>query len=216
MLNKLAIAGLACYGISVLAGCGSSGDPGPTTREAFIADGQAFAAESDRLELLQDTTSLNMPTIGAVTYTGFSAVVIDTGTVSTFMIGDATMTADFAAGTVTGNMSNFVGGTGPTADEQGEEVLNSLVSYNGSLVLSNGDIGDADASDITASFGGTLTGAGNTFVFDGVMFGVFKGNPAMGGTPNIRGALVESSSSLTTTTANGIVAEGSAGFVVGK
>ena len=212
--SKLFIAAGVTFGF--LAGCGS-GDPSPTMREEFENDGEAAFAMAERLDALQDTTALNMPTIGAVTYTGTSAVVVDTASQTTFMIGDATMTADFAAGTVSGNMSNFVGGTGPSTDEDpSDAVLDNLVGYAGTLDLRNGDIGDADASDITAGFGGTLTGGGNTFVFDGVMFGVFKGNPAMGDAPNIRGALVESSEPLTTITANGATADGLAGFVVSK
>lgn len=212
-INKLVMAGLAC---AVLAGCGGSSDPALTPREAFLADGRDFRAESRRLGFLQDTTARYMPSVGTVTYTGSSEVVVDTAAETTFMYGDATMTADFAAETVTGSMSNFIGGTGPAADVPGDAALDNLVSYAGTLNLSNGDIGDADASDISANFGGTLTGGGNTFVFEGFMFGVFKGNPAMGGAPNIQGALVESASALTTVTANGVVADGAVGFEVSK
>ena len=216
MISKPVIAAMACSGLLVLAGCGGSSEPALTTREAFTADGLAFVDESERLLALQDTTARNMPTVGSVTYTGSSAVVVDTATETTFMLGDATMTANFAAGTVAGSMSNFVGGTGPSGDDPGVDALDNLVSYDGALTLSNGDIGDADASDISAAFGGTLIGGGTTFVFDGFMFGVFKGNPAMGGAPNIQGAVVESAADLTTITANGAAASGLAGFEVSQ
>lgn len=207
---------LTCAGLLPLAGCGGSNESALTTREAFIADGQAFVAERERLEALRDTTTLNLPTVGEVTYTGSSALVVDTATETTFMIGDATMTADFAAGTVAGAMSHFVGATGPSADDPGDDALNNLVSYDGTLDLRNGVIGQIRGNDILTDFGGTLTGGSDTFTFDGLMVGVFKGNPAMGGTPNIQGALVESDDGEIAITANGAAASGVVGFEVSK
>jgi hypothetical protein len=194
--------------LSVLAGCGSSdGANAPTLREQFLATVAEGDAISDRYQPPRlATTPLNMPDTGQVTYNGASGVIVETPTSITLLAGDARVVADFATNTLSGNMSNFIGVTGPNTDDPSEEVLDSATAYTGELSVTNGVIGSIVASGVAADFGGTLTGQGNVIVIDGTMIGQFFGNP------NPVGLLMNSNEATTTTTLNGVAVTGTAGI----
>ncbi|SMX24682.1 hypothetical protein [Boseongicola aestuarii] len=146
----------------LLAGCGG----GTTAYEAFDNQGQSI---SDRANLLYLEEGYTDPsTLPASTTATFEGVIaIATLDESLEVLGDLELIADFnGPGGVAGSATNFV-----------DETSNP---YTGTLTISNGAI-DRTA-DINTEFtysariDGPLTGASDTYVFDGFLDGDFIGN----------------------------------------
>lgn len=117
------------------------------------------------LNTLNQTTPAQMPAVGTATYAGFITGTFDPAPGSTDdILGDATLTADFGAGTVAGNMTNFTSSNG--------------VAMSGSLALTNGVIG---TNTFTSTVGGTLGyGTDTVTIASTTAGGIFLGSSAQG------------------------------------
>lgn len=154
-------------GVMGLAGCGGGAD----YAEAYAARSDANNAMLDRLDARFNTAFDGMPTAGSATYTGYAVIKHSDGVSDDAQfLGDASVTADFANGTVEGQASNFGGWHNNSA----------VGSYSGSVVLSGGVIGINRPNDLGAYFSGTLVRGADTIVIDGGMIGDFKGTPIIG------------------------------------
>lgn len=116
----------------------------------------------DEIGALPPTLSIEMPTSGTATYTGYATGEIEVSAVLTdVIIADASLTANFGAATISGSLDNFE--------------ASSLATMSGSLMLSSGSIvSSAFASDVD----GVLAYGADTITIDGVLIGGFVGASA--------------------------------------
>lgn len=204
------MAAATCLGLVSLNACGSSGEgmtPTPTpydpARAAFLTAGTDALAQFTRLDGRLPTNDRNIPDVGQVTYSGASLISVDTATESTLLIGQASVVADFTANSMSGSMSNFVGGTRPVGAAP-DAATTDYARYDGSLTLDNGIIVSVGPIDFVVDFSGTLTGNGDQIVLSGTMPGEFRGNPG------IAGVLAETP--LGSATVNGVATDAIVGF----
>lgn len=165
---------LGVVGVIGLAGCGGSGST--SFADAFAARSDANNAMLGRLNSKPNTSFVGMPTVGSATYNGYAVIKHTNGVIDDAQfLGDAQITADFGAGTVSGQASNFEGwhNDGP------------LGSYAGTVTLSGGVIGMSRPNDLGAFINGTLVQGPDTIVISGGMFGDFKGTPILGAVTQI-------------------------------
>ncbi|MEL6640786.1 MAG: hypothetical protein AAFP98_05670 [Pseudomonadota bacterium] len=227
---------LAILAVAACSGGGSSGGGtagiGSTNGDSdlvfdAIASASAAAADTDAvnfataLDTFQDdvadvdgrplddynfTKFTDVPSTGTASYSGFINV-------------NAGPSADLTAGLDVD--VNFVS-EALTADQTTDFFANSngdLVAYNGELTFTNGKI-QARGVDNSArlDIAGTLTGAGNSVVVDGEIFGKLVGTPIVGISANTtvaEAAATGNPERAMNITLNGnAVSDGSAGFVV--
>lgn len=136
-----------------------------------------------------------MPTTGTATYDGTMSVELDTAGDQTLLYGDAAVSADFGAGTLSGRVTDFVG-----RDHRG-----SVDTYDGSLALTDGRIAVQRPNDFRLDYGGTLTGNDSAIDLSGTIDGSFKGDP-------IRGLLGYDTDPLAVV--NGAIVDGAVGLAV--
>ena len=120
----------------------------------------------ERLALLPETDTLDMPVSGTARYDGYAAyssstsdpvrIVSDPDTLS-----EVQLTANFGSSTISGSATNFQSYEG--------------VDIDGALAITNGTIVDAT---LTADIGGTLTEDGVNVSYDGEIQGGFLGEDA--------------------------------------
>lgn len=158
MMMKLAGTFGAVASVMMLSGCLGGG--GSETPEARLERGQRLY---DRIEQQPYTDAAAMPTAGSATYVG--AAVFGAGTdsynVSTPVIGDLTMTADFSAASVNGTVSRI-------QDIDSRRMMAGSIGLNGSITGSNiaGTVsGSVDTYRVDGNFAGGFTGAGADYVF---------------------------------------------------
>jgi len=142
-------------------------DSGTTVTDgtpSYATQAAAYNAMLDDVRAMPVTTSATMRNTGGATYDGYATVLVDTPT-QTAVVGDAVLTADFADGSLTGNLSNFVGSVNGAGEED----------FAGAIGLKDGVIGATTASSLTADMKGTLTGndTGNTVTVIGGVQGEF-------------------------------------------
>ncbi len=206
-MTKASAVPLSVFGlVALLAGCGGGGATLPTPQsdpDAYFSQVVGPGYDATRLLLDGDGTTANpglgntaftrMPTKGSATYTGFALLGVNRdGTDATGprlgLEGTASLTADFAQSTITGQVTNLVGGsTGPFDSTTNKYPLTGPAQYYaGTIDITNGCIGKTTCANVTrpnqmaADFSGTLTGEGNTITTNGVLQGDFKGNPIKG------------------------------------
>lgn len=102
--------------------------------------------------------SLDTPTTGSATYTGKTVGVGATGTQSFAFVGDANLTADFAALTVTSSFSNLV------TQDLNTDAIGSLPNINGTATIDH-------FSDGTSGYDGTVSSNGFTGTISGDFYG---------------------------------------------
>ena len=179
---------LAC---AALAACGDGSGSTATGTQTYAERLEAAALLGDRIGGLFNTGFTGqpgeMPATGSATFTGFAVAAFDSapppdllGTVGTaevglLLVGDATLQADFGAGTITGEAGNFFG-----------REAGAFGDYEGTIVLRDGAIGKDPAvpgsvpNDIRFRYGGSLVGQGNDVTLAGDATGKFKGTPIRG------------------------------------
>jgi hypothetical protein len=127
----------------VLAGCSSTSTDTPN----YADQSAAYNAMLDDIQAMPVSTAATMPTTGSATYDGYALVVADTPG-QTAVVGEADISANFTNGTLSGNLTDFVGVVNGAAEE----------TLDGSIALSNGVIGATTAASLTANMTGTLIG----------------------------------------------------------
>ena len=115
-------------------------------------------------------------TTGATTYDGYLQIIVGGGAVSANVIGDASVQVSFQTQAIAGSATGFLGYT------QDANMTEQLVSYEGTVDLTNGNIstGFGGASAVDMSIDGTLDNGLNVFVVSGEMVGGFFGANAEG------------------------------------
>ncbi len=191
----------ALLGASLLAGCGG----GSLTPQGQFDQDLALAEDmAERLSVLDNSAFTIFEEAGQVTYNGYAAVAVDTADTATELLGDARIVANFDTSVVTGTINNFRGATAPV----GQVETPAVAAYAGTLTLANGLIdGPNRPNQFGADFAGTLTGEGNVIAINGAMIGDFRGGPLR------NGFVGESVDGATTTTLNGVAADGFLGIV---
>ncbi len=166
----------AVVALGALQACGSTGEDPATTGElgATYNDNLDDLIETEaRLLALPITSEASLPTSGSATYEGQAGIVLDNPVgLDLALVGDASVTADFGQGTISGEATDFLG-----TDETGL----SMDDYDGSLSLSGGQIGVAGASDAMGQLSGTLTSDDHVVAIDTQVQGGFVGNPDVEG-----------------------------------
>ncbi len=143
----------------------------------------------NRVQELHPTAFAAIPTAGSASFEGTGNFYIDRDRTTTgdglFILGDASITADFEERTVTGDITNFVGATNITLVGENEVNVADIealdVSGRIDLGLNESFIGD-DAgtrtnrpNDWFADYQGTLVADGETYALDGEIDGQFYG-----------------------------------------
>jgi hypothetical protein len=191
-IRPVVVAAALCI---VLSGCGGGegGDDAPAwedlTDEARLT---SVVQMADRLGALSNTafagTPSEFPVSGSATFSGYAIAAFDDAVTvdliedldpnaepRLLLLGNATLSADFGARTISGEATEFFG-----------REAGSFAQYDGTVVFRDGEIGVDGAlpgsrpNDIRFGYSGTLTGAGNEVVLDGDALGKFKGTPIRG------------------------------------
>ena len=163
-----------------LAACGG-GDGDSEPPQLGDADIRAdFTAMQERLDGLFNTAFLPpdnaIPTSGTAEFEGFVKVDITGATVPVDLTGVASITADFAASTLTGSATGFQGLEGGAVSD-----------YSGTIEFVDGRIGRSavplageQPNDVRLGYRGTLDGNGRAVALDGEALGKLKGSPIQG------------------------------------
>ena len=172
MAGKKLMAFLA--GAAALSACGGGGDGGavsPGSGAVTRAEVQSVVVPmADRFERYSEAAYTQLPASGSSRYTGYAVLVNDAD--DSGYIGRATLDANFARETISGEMRDF------THSPDGNRLNSSRVA-SGRLTLSDGQISNSGgAARIDTDVSGTLREGGDTYVVDGSLFGGFGGDAA--------------------------------------
>jgi len=110
------------------------------------------------------TSDPNMPTGGAMSFTGYGTIRVETGRTPLVLFGDAGLQVDFETSTATGAIENTFG-----TNARGD-----VVDYAGAITLQSMNT----TQNMPLSYNGTLSAGDVTLDLLGTMTGVFLGNPA--------------------------------------
>ncbi len=144
---------------------------------------------ANRVMALSPTAFAAVPETGSATFEGYGNLYVDRVRGQQgdglFAIGDATLTADFAAGTLTGQIDNLVGATNVRLNENNEVMTSAVnaLSVGGQIDLGMNEsiIGNDDGSktsrpnDWFTDYSGTFIASGEAYVLDGEIDGQFYG-----------------------------------------
>lgn len=111
-----------------------------------------------------------MPDSGTARFDGYMSVGLDTGPDRTELLGQTTITADFGASTMQGDVTNFVG----------TDNVGFPRAYDGQVDLTNGDIAVTRPNDYTLDYAGSLDGGTGIIDLSGTLTGSFKADPIRG------------------------------------
>lgn len=188
-----------------LAGCGGGGPVTAQSSPAIYYDSflqPGYEAQRTSLDgdsttgqaALPNTSYTQMPTSGSATYKGYALLYANrTGAVTAAprisLIGETTLTADFAKATMTGEAKNFVGGEiTDNATKTSYVFTGRPVYYDGKLTMTDGCVGTTGGcanisrpNQFAGTLKGKLTGTdGNTLVTTARIQGDFRGTPIKG------------------------------------
>ncbi len=140
-----------------------------TTYQSLRADQETVVAPAD------------LPLTGSATYTGYALVTLDDVAVQASVIGVGDVTAEFADGTIAGQFDDFVG----LLDPKGGVLDGDVDSYfDGTLLITDGQIGSTGPGAVTAGISGTLTGGGVQVGVDAELTGDFYDSLQNGDAPD--------------------------------
>ena len=122
------------------------------------------------------TAFANPAATGTVTYSGYMQLIMGNEIVSANVIGDVSLQVDFTDATLSGAADGFLG---VTTDEA---MIRQVVSYEGTIAISGGQIveGDAGSADVSFLVNGDLDNGMTTFDIDGQLVGGINGANAEG------------------------------------
>lgn len=144
---------------------------------------------ANEISQMHPTAFRAMPITGSAEFTGTGNLYIDrnrdTQGDGLFLIGDATLIADFENSTLTGVVDDLQGATNVRLNSQGKVVRRDVrsIDASGSIELGNMEsvIGRGDGTrtsrpnDWFADYGGTVQVGGEAYVLDGEVSGQFYG-----------------------------------------
>lgn len=171
--TKLLALGVAAYGLS---GCAAI---------SLAQKASEYQEVYDRVDAQTATDPTTMPTTGTATYKGGAVIAGDFGTDENVgFIGDAELTADFAAATVNGRLDNF--GALVMSDKLAAEVDAGTASTRELLFAAKKATGSVTITDTGGIIGntwggttsGTITTGGTDYTIAGGVGGQFKGTGA--------------------------------------
>lgn len=156
----------------LLVACGgSSSDGGGSGIDPRLARLDIY--EAQKLRVLGDpgagvmglapTPDLAVPDMGTAVFAGSATVRVENPEAPLVLFGAAAITIGFADASVDGTMDRFFG-TNSTGD---------VVDYDGRINIDGGNLDDG----VSLDYAGVLSATGENLVFDGVMDGVFLGDP---------------------------------------
>ncbi|MCX7299728.1 MAG: hypothetical protein NTX73_04995 [Rhodobacterales bacterium] len=162
---------------ALMAGCSSIQDAIDSAEDDVdqVAATEAYAGLQEDLATslvdlgeLDPTLDADLPLNGTATYAGQAEILMDTPNRESNLVGDASLTADFAAGDVTGTMGGFYGSV-----DGGE-----IGKVDGELVVSYGEIDASIVEEVYIELDGVLTTAADGIVVvDASLAGGFLGDP---------------------------------------
>ena len=155
-------ASCALVALMVVSACGGGAvDPeSAPTFDDFLND---FDQSSSAIRS-DDFSSASSVSGAGGTYTGKSLLRVVNGSGEVFLLGDATLTANIGAGTVSGTLENFV-------DSEAENL-------SGAFTVVGQSIGNAQDSEFESTVSGALTGATTSVSFGPApIFGDFYSDP---------------------------------------
>ncbi len=162
-----AVLGLAaCGGVTAI-----PTPPSPAEYQAFL-DG--FSELRDAVDETDATNFAGRPMTGNATYVGISYLEIERPDDVIKMLGDARVNVSLGSGTLTGSLTNFIGGIVPNPDEA---IPDDLTAFSGALSLDEGVIGtvvldvigpgeSGSLAGVLTDVRGTLTGGGMSIDVD--------------------------------------------------
>lgn len=164
---------------AMLLNVSACGGAGTTNNVAGFDDRvDAHRAMAARLDARSATVRSVMPAAGQATFDGFATLAIDPVTGADIdLIGDATLTANFGAGTMTGQVRNL---------ESASTAIAGVIDIGESMSIIGDDEDDNltnRANDWLATYRGALTIGGDRYAPEGTLTGQFIGtrsNPARG------------------------------------
>ncbi len=166
-MRKMAIgAGLA---ILTLTGCEefTFTEETTTAEDSYLALQDDTTAIRSQLDLLDTTDIASLPLTGTATYDGTALIALTTPTRDSELIGNASITADFATDILSGQMGGFYGSI-----DDGE-----VEAFDGNITISKGLIDRTDTTVIDAKVDGTLVGSTDVLDVNATLNGNFLGEP---------------------------------------
>lgn len=135
-----------------------------------------FSAVRDAAMAPDATIFATMPTLGTVTYSGYMNLIMANTSASANVTGEATLTASFGTGAISGSATDFLGATTDEYDSP------QVAHYTGTVAISNGSIfaGTDGTTDLDMDISGTLDNGLNVFEIEGNLEGGFNGPNAEG------------------------------------
>jgi len=144
---------------------------------------------AERIQDMHATAFAAMPTTGSASFVGFGNLYIDRERNNQgdgiFIIGDATLEADFESGSLTGVIGNFEGATNVRLNGRDEVVTEDVVAVTTTGQIDLGlnesiignDVGSKTArpNDWLMDYSGTIVAGGESYVLDGEIDGQFYG-----------------------------------------
>lgn len=185
-----------CLAFLALCACGGADVPLTTPPPATGFDGQLARGTrlAESLGDLSPTRFTAMPTTGTATFTGVASLFIDpveaTDADDIVVLGDMTATADFALGTLRGQVDNLNGATAFTSNGYGEIPVGGRLQIGARDSVVGNDADDNRTSrpnDFYADYRGQITLADGTYAVDGTIDGQFIGTRTADGVMPIRG-----------------------------
>jgi hypothetical protein len=159
---------------AALTACGGSNmDSVPSGPTVGQLQNQIVALQADQRRISDQTITsfANMPTTGSSTFNGGVVIGAERGATDINLIGDSSLTVNFASEQMTGRANNF---RGFNADGQ-------LFNASGQLNYSGGAIGvDGDARNLTYNVNGNLGAGTDILAVNGAVVGQFSGNRTNG------------------------------------
>jgi hypothetical protein len=164
---------------AILVGVSACGGGGTTNSVAGFADRvDANRAMAARLDARSATVRSVMPAAGQATFDGFATLAIDPVTGPDInLIGDAILTANFGAGTVTGQVRDL---------QSADAAIAGVIDIGEGMSIIGDDEDDNltnRANDWLATYRGALTIGGDRYEPEGTLTGQFIGtrsNPTQG------------------------------------
>lgn len=166
---------------------GSNGGSELDSFEDRILDAQE---EAERIAAIPGTAWAQMPTRGTASFAGSAALIIDPieerDDDDIVVIGDASLTANFGRGSMTGTIDNMQGITNLTETDGDMVDVNGVINIGNDLSIIGDDFDDNltdNPNDWLADYNGLLTIEGDRYEVEGILEGQFVGtraNPASG------------------------------------